>query len=376
MSVADSPEPGTAPAPIATPGEPPPYFVLGGLVLLDPRVLRRRGGGCVVARLEQLGPRARHTTRVTSSASPATDDPPTARPGPDRRRARRRPRLRRRLPVRRAASSSALSTSRTRRAGRRARVARRPAIDRAADRDRRHGRRARRVLRARVRLGVRSRREFGARVPAALLGAGAFLTITLVPFTKYPANPPGVGDPDTIDTRTALFVAMIVISLVCRRRRGGFRRQAARSPRLWNASLLAIGAYIAVIAVAQLILPVVHETPNGFPADVLYRFRLASLGINLTLWTAIGLGFGAAAERCSRRPRGVSRGGPGGRTDGLDLAGELRARRELEARSLRAVRTPGHPVAAVGPVDPPRGCDPGVRAVRRAGRDGPRAARR
>jgi Probable cobalt transporter subunit (CbtA) len=114
---------------------------------------------------------------------------------------------------------------------------------------------------------------FGPRALAALLGAGAFLTITLVPFTKYPANPPGVGDPDTIDRRTLLFVAMIVISL------------------------LAIAAFIAVIAVAQLILPAVHETPSGFPADVLYRFRLASLGINLTLWIAIGLGFGAAAER-------------------------------------------------------------------------------
>ena len=34
MSVAHSPEPGTAPAPIATPGELLPYFVLGGLVLL------------------------------------------------------------------------------------------------------------------------------------------------------------------------------------------------------------------------------------------------------------------------------------------------------------------------------------------------------
>ena len=55
---------------------------------------------------------------------------------------------------------------------------------------------------------------FGPRTLAALLGAGAFLTITLVPFTKYPANPPGVGDPDTIDRRTLLFVAMIVISLL------------------------------------------------------------------------------------------------------------------------------------------------------------------
>jgi hypothetical protein len=54
---------------------------------------------------------------------------------------------------------------------------------------------------------------------------------------------------------------------------------------------------VVLVAVAELILPVVHETPAGFPADVLYRFRLASLGVSLTLWTAIGLGFGAAAQR-------------------------------------------------------------------------------
>ena len=147
---------------------------------------------------------------------------------------------------------------------------------------------------------------FGARALAALLGAGAFVTITLVPFTKYPANPPGVGDPDTIDTRTALFVAMIVISLLAAVAAWRIRRQLLDRFGSWNASLLAIGAYIAVIAVAQLILPVVHETPNGFPADVLYRFRLASLGINLTLWTAIGLGFGAAAERVLAPSRAAS----------------------------------------------------------------------
>jgi hypothetical protein len=118
-----------------------------------------------------------------------------------------------------------------------------------------------------------------------------------VPFTKYPANPPGVGDPDTIDRRTVLFVAMIVISLLAvvaawRIRPGLLDRLGS-----WNAGLVAIAAFVAVIAVAQLILPAVHETPGAFPADVLYRFRLAALGINLTLWAAIGLGFGAAAER-------------------------------------------------------------------------------
>jgi hypothetical protein len=138
---------------------------------------------------------------------------------------------------------------------------------------------------------------FGPRALAALLGAGAFLTITLVPFTKYPANPPGVGDPDTIDERTALFAAMIVISLLAAVAAWRIRRELLDRLGSWNAGLVAIAAFVAVIAVAQLILPAVHETPGAFPADVLYRFRLASLGINLTLWTAIGLGFGAAAER-------------------------------------------------------------------------------
>jgi hypothetical protein len=138
---------------------------------------------------------------------------------------------------------------------------------------------------------------FGPRLLAALLGAGAFLTITLVPFTKYPANPPGVGDPETIDARTVLFVAMIVISLLAAVAAWRIRRRLLGALGSWNASVLAVAAFVAVIAVAQLILPAVNETPAAFPADVLYRFRLASLGINLTLWTAIGLGFGAMAER-------------------------------------------------------------------------------
>ena len=137
----------------------------------------------------------------------------------------------------------------------------------------------------------------GARATSALLALGAFVTVTLVPFTKYPANPPTVGNPDTIDRRTVLFVAMICISLLAlvaatRIRRGLLARLGA-----WNAATVAALAFVVIVAVAELVLPAVHETPAGFPADVLYRFRLTSLGINAVLWTAIGLGFGLLAER-------------------------------------------------------------------------------
>jgi Probable cobalt transporter subunit (CbtA) len=139
--------------------------------------------------------------------------------------------------------------------------------------------------------------SLNARATSALLALAAFLTIHAIPFTKYPANPPTVGDPDTIDRRTAVFVAMICITILAfvaaaRIRRGLLARLGG-----WDATIAAGLAFVAVIAVAQLILPAVHETPAGFPADVLWRFRVASLGINAVLWTAIGLGFGMLAER-------------------------------------------------------------------------------
>jgi glucan phosphoethanolaminetransferase (alkaline phosphatase superfamily) len=136
-----------------------------------------------------------------------------------------------------------------------------------------------------------------ARATSALLALAAFLTITAIPFTKYPANPPTVGNPDTIDKRTMLFLAMIAITVLAAIAARRIRRDLLQRTSAWNAALLALAGFVAIVAVAQLILPAVHETPPGFPADVLYRFRLASLGISLTLWTTIGLGFGAVAER-------------------------------------------------------------------------------
>ncbi len=137
----------------------------------------------------------------------------------------------------------------------------------------------------------------GARATAALLALGAYVTITVVPFTKYPANPPAVGNPDTIDRRTVVFVAMIAITILAFVAAARIRRGLLERAGHWNAAIAAAAGFFAVIAVAELILPAVHETPAGFPADVLWRFRIASLGINGVLWTTIGLGFGWSAQR-------------------------------------------------------------------------------
>lgn len=137
----------------------------------------------------------------------------------------------------------------------------------------------------------------GPRALAATLAAGAYLTITVVPFTKYPANPPSIGNPGTIGRRTVLFVAMIAISVLAAVAAGRVRRTVRPGLGGFDAGLVGVAAFIVIVALAELILPTVHETPPGFPADVLWRFRLASLGTNATIWATIGLGFGVLAKR-------------------------------------------------------------------------------
>jgi hypothetical protein len=146
-----------------------------------------------------------------------------------------------------------------------------------------------------------------ARATAALLALAAFVTITLVPATKYPPNPPSVGNPATIDRRTLLYFAMIAISIVAATAAVRVRRDLLPRLSAWNATLVAAGAFVVLIGVAELILPGIHEVPAGFPAEVLWHFRIASLGTEAVLWAAIGLGFGAATERLiEHRPHAMA----------------------------------------------------------------------
>lgn len=147
--------------------------------------------------------------------------------------------------------------------------------------------------------------RLGPRATAALLALAGFITIVIVPDLKYPANPPAVGNPETIGARTELFFVMLVVSIAAAVAAIGLAQRlwASRGP--WNAAILAGLAFVVVIAIAQYALPTVNEVPETFPADLLWRFRISSLGLHAVLWTVIGLGFGALAERAvaEYRPR-------------------------------------------------------------------------
>ena len=137
------------------------------------------------------------------------------------------------------------------------------------------------------------------RAQALALAMGALVTVYLVPFLKYPPNPPGVGDPETAGRRTALYLTIVVVSLVAAGVAALVRRRLLARFDPWTASSAAVALFVALVIVAYVVLPRFDEVPAGFPAEVLWRFRMASLGLQTVLWATVGYAFGALAERVS-----------------------------------------------------------------------------
>ena len=145
---------------------------------------------------------------------------------------------------------------------------------------------------------------------ALWLAAAAFFTVALIPFLKYPANPPGVGGKDTVGTRTELYFAMIAISILAAVAALRSARWLASRWSLARAVFGGVGVFVVAVVVAALILPGVHEVPGGFPAEALWRFRLSSLGTQLVLWSTIGVVFAFAAQRLMVVPTRPQAGPP------------------------------------------------------------------
>ena len=158
---------------------------------------------------------------------------------------------------------------------------------------------------------------------ALMVAAAGFLGLYLVPFLKYPANPPAIGHEDTIGDRSGLYLVMVVCSTLFlvgavwlgRRLQARFGTQTA--------ALLAAAAFAVAIGIVMALLPPLGhlavnvaqygdqmtETPlplrdpagnivfPGFPADVLAAFRTYSVLAQMILWATIGLGFAPLAEK-------------------------------------------------------------------------------
>ncbi|MGY1590995.1 CbtA family protein [Geodermatophilus sp. SYSU D00708] len=137
----------------------------------------------------------------------------------------------------------------------------------------------------------------------ALLAAVGFAVLALLPALKIPANPPAVGDPATVGTRTAIYGGVLLCGVV-----GAMLVAALVSwlrSRGAGDAVTAIAATVAGAVLLALVLVLVPDNPDTIAADVpaavVWDFRLASLGQLAVLWAGLGLTSGWLLDRLPRR---------------------------------------------------------------------------
>ena len=110
-----------------------------------------------------------------------------------------------------------------------------------------------------------------------------WFTLYLIPFLKYPSNPPTVGDGETVVLRAILYVSFIIISGV------GVIVFYKLSKKLnGNKKYLAIVGYAGLMTIAFIAMP---DNPDEItaPMNLVNEFRFVSvLGVS-SFWGSVGI---------------------------------------------------------------------------------------
>lgn len=133
------------------------------------------------------------------------------------------------------------------------------------------------------------------------LGATAWAATVLAPLLTSPANPPGVGGAATVDARTQTYTITVVVALVVAAGLWLLSHQLRRAEWRDAPRQIVVGA-LAVVAVGSFIVLVPTQLPgDGFPAELLWRFRLTSFATQTLLWVGIAVAFGLWWDRQEAR---------------------------------------------------------------------------
>jgi Probable cobalt transporter subunit (CbtA) len=174
-----------------------------------------------------------------------------------------------------------------------------------------------------------------------MIAAFGFFGVYLLPFVKYPANPPAIGHTFTIATRAQLYLVMVASSLILLGLAVWTTRRLMPRFGMVGAVVLAAIGFLVIYGVLIGLLPslgnlganvanagqfgyarAATETPQaitnilsvplhingktiapgqvvypGFDADVLWKFRWYSILNQLLIWTTIALVFGTLLDR-------------------------------------------------------------------------------
>ena len=131
-------------------------------------------------------------------------------------------------------------------------------------------------------------------------------SVALFPFLKYPANPPGVGVPGTIEYRQSLYLGFIVLAVIGILLAVSLRRR----PRGRAAGLsgwIPPGAFYAVWALGMYALMPPNPDPVGLSETIVRLFRALSLMGLVVFWGGFALALAYLGRDRSHASMGAAR---------------------------------------------------------------------
>ena len=144
-------------------------------------------------------------------------------------------------------------------------------------------------------LFVRKSLPEGNNVKKMLILSGLmWFTIFVIPFLKYPANPPTVGDAETVVMRGILFLSFIAISGL------GAIAFYQVYKKIQNKKFLAFVGYATFISVAFFLLPGNPDEITA-PMELVEGFRGASFVAVSVYWLTLALILGGFVEKLQER---------------------------------------------------------------------------
>ena len=134
-------------------------------------------------------------------------------------------------------------------------------------------------------------------IKKALILAGImWFVLFLIPALKYPANPPAVGDPDTIYYRQSLYISLLAISGFSALGLALLYRILGNRTNNKNRIIVVSLIYAAIIIGAFLVLPPNPDKITA-PVDLVQGFRIASALTMTIFWGLLGITLGAFWDR-------------------------------------------------------------------------------
>jgi len=118
------------------------------------------------------------------------------------------------------------------------------------------------------------------------LAAALGWSVAVFPFLKYPANPPGVGDPETIGYRQLLFLTVLALSVIGT----ALFFRLLSLPRLQRHWVWPAAGYIFYLVTVYLLLPGNPDAVD-MPSDIVWKFRAFSLAGLFLFWVVLGGAF-------------------------------------------------------------------------------------